>query len=144
MFPIKDDRLKNDVQFRNLVELAIRDPVGMNKRIRAAECKFDGGLLKFIRLMWPFVEPSRSFVEGWHLEARPQHGEGSIDHKKLEGLLRAKGLDPTHYMDTVITFKFNPDKVDTIRTKLSQAELDTCKMQMSYAVQRPKRINDNE
>lgn len=38
-------------------------------------CKGPGGLLNFIREMWPLVEPKRKFVEGWVLSAICEHLE---------------------------------------------------------------------
>jgi predicted phage terminase large subunit-like protein len=75
MIPIIDSRLKDDQKFRDLVELALRDPAGLQKRIQAEWCARDHGLLKFVRLMWSAVEPSRQFIEGWHIDAICEHLE---------------------------------------------------------------------
>ena len=68
-------RYNTDPRFRDLVELTKRDPKGVKRAIEASFCKEPGGLIKFVRLLWPYVEPARKFIEGWHIEAICDHLE---------------------------------------------------------------------
>lgn len=74
------------------------------------------------------------------LEARPQRT--GFDSKKVEALIRAKEMDPAQWMDTQITYTMNTTKLAQAMTekKLTKEEVETCRYEKSYAVQKPKRI----
>lgn len=79
-------------------------------------------------------------VGGWELSARPR--KTGLDAKKLEALLRAKGIDPTNYMTTKVSYEVDPARVPLLTAdgKLSQAELDTCVPPTEYNLMRPKKV----
>lgn len=67
--------LEHDKEYHALVELGMRDPEGLLRRVQNAQCAGPGGLKKFVKLMWKFVEPARDFVDGWHIDAICEHLE---------------------------------------------------------------------
>lgn len=69
------DRLAHDAEYKKIVELGMRDPDGLLKRIGALKCSKPGGLIHFVKLMWKFVEPARDFVDAWHIHAICEHLE---------------------------------------------------------------------
>ena len=73
---------------------------------------------------------------GWLLEIRP-HRTG-LDAKKVEGLLRAKNLGPSEYMDTKITYVVNEEKL--ARAGFTPEEMERCKYDLTWAFQAPKRV----
>jgi hypothetical protein len=79
-------------------------------------------------------------VDGWELEARPQRT--GIDSKKLEALLRAKNLDPSKHMESVITYKVSDLGVSNLlKDKLAtQDEIEACHYELAYNLQRPKKV----
>ncbi len=84
----------------------------------------------------------RLVVGGWQTEARP-HRTG-LDDKKVEALLRAKGYtDLSRGMEQVITYKASSDKLATLVSAgiLTQDELDTCNVDFTWALQKPKRVS---
>lgn len=77
---------------------------------------------------------------GMVFEARPL--KTGLDPKKVEALLRAKGV--THieqYMTPTISYTMNDATRSLILRdgKMTEAELDTCRYGESYAVQTPKK-----
>lgn len=80
----------------------------------------------------------RATVDGWVLEARPQ--KTALDAGRVEALLRAKSLDVTAHMDSVISYKVNLGKLDQLISEgvLTADELATCRPELSYALQTPK------
>ncbi len=80
--------------------------------------------------------------EGWTLEIRPQ--KSGYDAKKVEAFLRAKNLSPQIHMDTVVTYAVSQAKIDALLASggATVNELATCKHELKYAVQSPKRTAD--
>ncbi len=76
-------------------------------------------------------------VDGWAFEARPQNT--GFDDEKVEALLRSKKLDPEEHMTQTISFKTDPIKLGRV---LTNEEIKSCKKEMSYAVQTPKRVTN--
>ena len=74
-------------------------------------------------------------VGGFKVTAIPTRT--GTDPKKLETMLRAKGLDPLLCMDAEITHKFNPTKTigAVVLGKISQADWDSCKYDPAFRVQ---------
>lgn len=86
-------------------------------------------------------ESSLKLVVGdWELSARPR--KTGLDAKKLESLLRAKGIDPTAYMTTKVTYEVDPTRTELLTrdNRLTQAELDTCVPPLEYNLMRPKKV----
>lgn len=79
-------------------------------------------------------------VGDWELSARPR--KTGLDAKKLEALIRAKGIDPTNYMTTKVTYEVDPARTELLIAdgKLTQAELDTCVPPIEYNLMRPKKV----
>lgn len=73
-------------------------------------------------------------TDGTLLEIRP-HKTG-LDPKKVEALLRAKGKNPSEFMDAVISYKVNTEKLQGAR--FTEQELQNCQVDLNWAVQRPK------
>lgn len=78
-------------------------------------------------------------VGGWHLGMQPYRT--GVDPKKLEGMLRAKGIDPAKWMVQTISYSLNADKVTQLQDKkiLTVEELDNCKYNESWTVKTPTR-----
>lgn len=76
---------------------------------------------------------------GWTFEARPTNT--GFDPKRVESLVRAKGLDPRQYMQTVLTFKIDTDGMSRLQKDghATEDELETCRYPLSYTVMRPVR-----
>src|SRR4051812_40449770 len=68
-------RLAHDAEYQRIIDLSLRDPAGLLKRAQTARCSHPGGLFRFVKLMWRFVEPARDFVETWHIHAICDHLE---------------------------------------------------------------------
>ena len=84
-------------------------------------------------------------LNGWHFEMRPQ--KTGPDSKKVEALLRAKGLSPAEWMDTDLKYKASTEKLAKAvgAGVLSEAEAQTCNYDLHYAVISPKKVStDNE
>lgn len=75
----------------------------------------------------------------YKLEIQPM--STALDEKKVEALLRAKGMNPNTHMDTVIKYKVNQGKLDTLVSegKLSKDELEGCKPAENWKVMTPKK-----
>jgi uncharacterized protein (UPF0335 family) len=84
----------------------------------------------------------RTEVGGIQLEVRPTRT--GFDPKKVEALMRAKELDLNRYMDAEVVYKLNAGKLaDAVsKGKLTAAELETCRYEPSYAVQKPKPVGE--
>lgn len=78
-------------------------------------------------------------VAGYVMEIQPTRT--GMDGKKLEALLRAKGLDPSLGMDAKVSYTPNEGKLaDAVRVgKLSEDELATCQYDTSYRLITPKK-----
>lgn len=80
-------------------------------------------------------------VNGITVTMRPTRT--GIDSKKLERLLRIKGLKLTDYMDeqVTVTYKVNMSKVEmsTVAGKLTDDELEQCKYDESWSLQPVRR-----
>ena len=63
-----------------------------------------------------------------------------IDDKKLEAMLRAKGLDPERGMDTVVTYKKNDTKLGTLigEKVITSDELAQCEYEFKAVVLAPE------
>jgi hypothetical protein len=79
-------------------------------------------------------------VGGWLLELRPQRG--GYNAKKVEALIRAKGLEPKRYMVQEVIYKLDTELLNqaVAQAALTPAELETCKDEQTFALQRPKRV----
>jgi hypothetical protein len=83
---------------------------------------------------------------GWLLEARPTGG--GFDDRKVEALIRARGLDPARFMDTVITYKLRPSTIEYLQSTenggagITADELETCRRDRGWAVQTPKKLEE--
>src|SRR5579885_3080271 len=78
--------LKNDEQYKRLLELAMKDPVGLTKRIWKTQCERPGGLHDFIKIFWKYVEPDREFIDNWHIHAICDHLQ-AVTQGKITRLL---------------------------------------------------------
>ena len=99
-----------------------------------------GKLLDLLREQGSGESSLKLTVGGWELSARPR--KTGLDAKKLEALLRAKGIDPTMYMTTKVSYEVDPARVPLLTAdgKLTQAELDTCVPPLEYNLMRPKKV----
>lgn len=79
---------------------------------------------------------------GWDLSIRP-HKTGT-DGKKLEALLRAKGLDPGVAMRQTISYAPDAEKISAaiVAGKLTDADVAACAYDLNWAVQSPKRSKE--
>lgn len=75
-------------------------------------------------------------VENWHLE---MHRKNGVDPKKLEKLLREKGLDPANWMTPTVKYSVDPVKCEELKKQgyLGLEEVLTLAFDESWAVQSP-------
>lgn len=80
-------------------------------------------------------------VGNFQLEMRP-HKTG-LDAKKVEALLQAKELSLDKYMDKEIRYKLNETRLRTAIAEgdLTEDEISTCNVEVTYSLQPPKRIS---
>jgi hypothetical protein len=83
-------------------------------------------------------------TDNYEIPMRPTRT--GTDPKKLERLLRNKGVDVSAAMDASITYKVNTDKIKTClqNRMLTDEEIETCEYDKSYTLLPVKRINKNE
>jgi hypothetical protein len=86
----------------------------------------------------------RAVVGNIQLEARPTRT--GRDPKKVEALIRAKNMDPAKWMDEERSYKVNDGKLaDAVKAgKLTHAELEACRYELTYAIQKPKPVGEDE
>jgi hypothetical protein len=82
----------------------------------------------------------RLVVGEWELEARVR--DTGLDARKVEQMLRSKSKPPEAGMDAVVTYKVNPSKL--LVCGLSEEEVNACKKEVSYTLQRPKRTGQED
>lgn len=77
-------------------------------------------------------------VGAYTWEARVQSNK--YDEKRIEALVRAKGMEPEDHMDAHITYKVNEAKLDKAieRGLLKREDVEACRAERRYAVQQPK------
>lgn len=86
---------------------------------------------------------SKSMVMGnYQVDIRPVNTK--LDSKKVEALIRAKGIPIDKAMDQEISYKINESKLQEliIRKKMTADELESCRHELKYSLQPPKKIND--
>lgn len=75
------------------------------------------------------------------VEIRPTNTK--LDPIKVESLIRAKGISIDKAMDQEISYKINESKLADLvtRKKLTSDELESCRHELKYNLQAPKKIN---
>lgn len=81
-------------------------------------------------------------VNGYIVEARPWRT--GLDSKKVESLLRAKELSVDEFMDKEVRYLVNESRLELgiVQGIFTKEELDTCKWELSYALQPIKKAKD--
>ena len=111
----------------------------------------DIGSLARDRLLAYIKQEGEPISEGGSLKARLGEYEvcaiirsAGYDAKKVQQMLRSKGLDATAGCDTEIKYKPNPDKLEALvdTGRLTRDELKLCKVDPDYRVERPTRVSD--
>ena len=64
------------------------------------------------------------------------------DPKKIEALLRAKGMSPQGIMQQEIKYTMAEDTIAKMAGKTTPAELEACKHDAKYSVLRPKTVGE--
>lgn len=121
------------------------------KVLRDAKKGIDGGLepiakKKIIALLKDLppkvgTKGSREMVvEGWRIPMKPYRT--GTDPKKLEALIRAKGLEPGKFMSTKITYELSDDDVKkaALAKVVSGDEIESCKYEESWTVETPEPV----
>lgn len=74
---------------------------------------------------------------GWSIVMQPYRT--GLDPKKLEGVLRAKGIDPAKWMTQTISYAVNTDKARQLLDKkiLSADDVENCQFNESWTVKTP-------
>lgn len=69
-----------------------------------------------------------------------------VDGKQLEKLIRAKDLDPAHYMDTKISYNVSELGIAKLISskKMTRAEVDSCEYEPKWVVAQPVPVTDEE
>lgn len=94
---------ETDPKFRRSVEAAHRVPRFLIRQIKAERCARPGGLIHFVKLMWPFVEPSRDFIPGWHIDAMCEHLE-AVTNGEIHRLLI--NIPPGHMKSLLVNVMY--------------------------------------
>lgn len=83
-------------------------------------------------------------ISGYQVEARPWRT--GLEAKKVEALLRAKELSVDTFMDKDIKYLVNETRLASAVDQgyLTNDELDTCRYELSYALQPIKKVGNNE
>lgn len=81
-------------------------------------------------------------VDGYRIRCKPYRS--GVDPKKLEALVRAKGLDPEQIMQQVITYDLDPVKLGIAVEKklISSDEAATCVYDESWTLETPKKVSE--
>lgn len=77
-------------------------------------------------------------MAGLVMEIQPT-GNG-YDPKKVEALIRAKGLDVEHYMDKEIKYSINEGKMKSAK-KITHDEWETCRKEQGWKMMSPEKEN---
>lgn len=79
-------------------------------------------------------------VDDVELSIQPR--KTGYDDKKVEAMVRNKGLDPSKCMTPVLIFKADAKLLESLKGegKVAQAELDACKHDLAYNVMTPKAV----
>lgn len=87
-----------------------------------------GGKSKFLR------------IGEYQVEIRPQNTK--LDDVKVESLLRNKGINLDAGMDKQIAYSINESKLADLvnRKKLTVEEIETCRHELKYTLQPPKKV----
>lgn len=111
-------------------EDAVADVVGVAR----------GKLLDIVKAQGSGDSSLKLNVGGYEVSARPR--KTGLDAKKLEALLRAKGMDPAAHMTTKVTYEVDAAKAEVLvgMGKLTSDELNTCIPPLEYNLMRPKKV----
>lgn len=114
------------------------------KRLEDTEKISKGMLIEYLKANGQQTTDKGSLgvtVAGFSIEARP-HRTG-LDAKKVEALLRAKELSVDALMDKDIRYMVNESRLQLAITEgvLTADELETCKYELSYALQPIKKVS---
>lgn len=80
--------------------------------------------------------------DGWTWGVRPWRN--TLDDKKVEALLRAKGLSVDTWMDKKVTYAANEDRLkDAVaKKKLTADEMETCRWDYKPVLETPKKVTE--
>lgn len=81
----------------------------------------------------------RTISGSYTIEIRPFRT--GFDAKKVEAMLRARDLDPLEHMDAKVQFSVNEERLKKLSADctVSQEQIDGCKYDTTWALQRPTR-----
>jgi len=113
--------------------------------LEAAEASMKARILPYIKANGMTVTEKgsmRATINGYMLEAQPTRT--GYDSKKVEALLRARGIEPETAMDAVVTYKVNEGKLaDTVRSgAVSTDEAEATRYDLNYRVMVKKAASD--
>lgn len=82
-------------------------------------------------------------VNGYKLTSRPWRT--GIDAKKLETMLRARGLNVAKYMDAQVSYGVNESKLDLLLAEggVDADELKTCEYPVKMVLMAPKKVDED-
>lgn len=111
-------------------------------------------------------QPQGGFLlhtDGWTWPLTVHTAKGTLDDKKVEAMLRAKGIAPEEGMDVDIKYKANRQKLEDLALSLrarftaivpgtetekalsiSPEDIQACEKEASYALQMPRRASTSE
>lgn len=83
----------------------------------------------------------RAQIGEYQVEARPQ--KTGLDKSKVQALFLAKGININEWMQKTIVYDIDQIKIDALleQGEITRAELDTCRPEKTWALQRPKKSN---
>jgi len=83
-------------------------------------------------------------ADGWHLEARPWRT--GFDSKKVETMLRAKGLEPDTHMNIKVSYEVDEVKLKLLQLngRVTEAEMDLAKYDRKMVLLTPKKLKGKE
>ncbi len=88
--------------------------------------------------------------DGWVIVLTPHTPPGTLDDKKVEAMLRAKGYVPADFMDTKVTFKANKEKLERAVTGgdgeeaflFTPEDIKSCEKPPVWSLQKLRRVED--
>lgn len=89
-------------------------------------------------------------VDGYKYPLRSMVPAGTLDDKKVEARLRAKGHDPTEWMDAEVRLKVNREKLEKLNRTyttpgaFTEQDFKDCEVERKWALYPPEKVSKDE
>ena len=81
------------------------------------------------------------YAEGWTWPVTVHTPEGTLDDKKVEAMLRAKGFNPETFMEKVVKLKAVREKLDDVEG-IRLVDLQACEKEAVWSLQAPRKATE--